>query len=230
MIATRRFVFLHLHKSGGSFVNRFLRQCFPEAKVLGYHLPREYLPAQFRDAPLLGTVRNPWDYYVSWYAFQAAMATPNALFRTLSEERRLDAAGTIRNLVTLAEQPDLLARVVAELPEVFPNRGINLTRACLAPLAGSGLGFYSFMYRRMYGAGDDVRLVRTHELRAALPNALRALGTEPDAAMLEYLRSSPPLNAGRHAPYPDYYDAALRELVANRDAALISRHGFSFGD
>lgn len=229
MIATSRFVFLHLHKSGGTFVNRLLIDCFPDAQVLGYHLPREYMPVEFRDRPVLGTVRNPWDYYVSWYWFQAAMATPNALFRRLSDGGRLGFADTVRNLVTLGEQPALLAQVVAELPEQFPNRGINLTRRCLAPLAGSGLGFYSFMYRRMYGPGEDATLVRMQELRSALPQALRRLGVEPDAAVLEFLRTSPPLNAGRHERYERYYDPALRDLVGERDAALASRHGFGFG-
>jgi len=37
MIATDRFVFLHLHKSGGTFVNECLLRHVPGARQLGYH-------------------------------------------------------------------------------------------------------------------------------------------------------------------------------------------------
>ncbi len=40
MIATDHIVFLHLHKSGGTFVNEGLLRFVPEARIVGYHLPR----------------------------------------------------------------------------------------------------------------------------------------------------------------------------------------------
>ena len=93
MIATSSFVFLHLHKSGGTFVNECLLRFVPGARRLGYHLPRHLIPPESAALPVLGLVRNPWSYYVSWYSFQAARDNPNALFRVLSEERRLDFKG-----------------------------------------------------------------------------------------------------------------------------------------
>ena len=59
-----------------------------------------------RFGSILGFVRNPWSYYVSWFAFQSAMAQPNALFRVLSEDGRLDFARTITNMVSLSQDAE----------------------------------------------------------------------------------------------------------------------------
>src|SRR5690348_2702699 len=102
MIVCDRFVFIHLHKSGGTFVNQLLLQCVPSARQIGYHLPYRELPEEHRYLPVLGTVRNPWDYYVSWYFFQNAQPRPNSLFRICSDDRRLGFSQTIRNLASLS--------------------------------------------------------------------------------------------------------------------------------
>jgi hypothetical protein len=38
-------------------------------KHIGYHYPYHMLPAESADLPVVGMVRNPWDCYISWYAF-----------------------------------------------------------------------------------------------------------------------------------------------------------------
>jgi hypothetical protein len=230
MIVTDRFVFLHLHKSGGTFVNRFLRAFFPDSRQIGYHLPRACLPDTCTALPLLGSVRNPWDYYVSWYAFQSAMPRPNPVFRVVSSQGRLGFADSVRNLLTLGEQPALLDAVRAGLPDTFPNRGINLTRDCLEPLAGSRLGFYSFLYRHIYGEADDVSILDMHALRNDLPVLLEKHGVRVTAAMLQYLARTPAVNSSEHGHYIDYYDATLRSMVAERDATVIARHDYAFED
>jgi hypothetical protein len=80
MIVTDRLVFLHLHKSGGTFVNALLLRCVPSARQIGYHLPYRELPEIYRNFPVVGTVRSPWAYYVSWFHFQRSRPNPNILF------------------------------------------------------------------------------------------------------------------------------------------------------
>ena len=228
MIATERFVYLHLHKSGGTFINRFLLELLPSAQRIGYHLPRSEIPPALRSLPVLGTVRNPWEYYVSWYAFQAAMETPNALFSLVSKQGTLGFPDTLRNLLTLPQDRLRLDELASRLPETFPGRGLNLTRACLRPWAGSALGFYSFLYQRMFVPGGVDVLVRTTEIRLALPAVLEDLGVAVTPAMRNYLALAPALNPSRHAPYQEYYDTSAESLVAEHDAELIARHGFRF--
>ena len=228
MIVTNRFVFLHLHKSGGTFVNQLLLRFFSEARLIGYHLPRAFLPPQFAQLPLFGLVRNPWDYYVSWYSFQKMRLAPNPLYNCTSDDGRLGFTATIRNLVTLGEQPDRLAELHSRLPNQFTGSGVNLTRKCLVPLTGSCSGFYSFMYQRMYGDDKDVHFGRMESLRTDLAAFLELLEVDLRAEMIHHIWYENRTNTSIHRPYREFYDDATRDLVAVRDAYLINRFGYQF--
>ena len=230
MIVTRHLVFLHLHKSGGTFVNQWLLQFFEGARQVGYHLPRRLIPPDLTQLPVLGLVRNPWSYYVSWYAFQSAMPQPNALFRTLSEGGRLGFEGTITNMLNLGSGGAHLEPIVAALPLSFTNQGLNLPGPELAAIRGTGLGFYSFLYRYMYGVDGAVRIARMEGMREQLPPLVAAAGEPVSEEAASHLASAPALNTSVHPPYADYYGAELRDLVGERDAELIERHGYRFGE
>jgi hypothetical protein len=231
MITTDCFVFLHLHKSGGSFVNEFLLRFVPSARALGYHLPRALLPAEYRELPALGFVRNPWSYYVSWYNFQAQRQMPNALFRILSADGRRDFSATVRNMLELGSGSTRLDAVIDALPATYGNNGLNLPKFALAPIRNSGLGFYSFLYRYLYGDPDPrLSVERAEQLRVTLVDRLPRLGVPLSDAMRIFISDTPPRNASQHGPYVDYYSDELRDLVTERDRLIIDRHGYRFGD
>lgn len=230
MIASPRFVFLHLHKSGGTFVNECLLRFVPQTRQLGYHLPRTAIPAELAALPVLGVVRNPWSYYVSWYAFQSTRPQPNALFRELSDSGRAGFAGTIRNALELSTDAPLRERVVAALPANYTGRGLNLPGAALAPIAGSGLGLYSYLYRYLFGPDGPTYAGRMERLREDLPTMLEAVGEPVAEALRQHLATAAASNVSAHGPYAGYYAPALRELVAERDAPVIQRYGYRFGD
>lgn len=226
MILTPRFVFLHLHKSGGSFVNEALLRHEAGARQSGYHLPRSAIPPTHAQLPVLGLVRNPWSYYVSWYAFQSARPRPNALFAVLGEGGRAGFAATIRNMLSLGEDDALLARVVAALPAQYANHGLNLPGPALAPLRGTGLGFYSWLYHYLYGSPANLHIARMEALAAELPRAMARAGVPAGEALDEFLRVGAARNVSAHGPTRDYYDADLRALVARRDGALADLYGY----
>ncbi|HET6546091.1 MAG TPA: hypothetical protein VFG55_05010 [Rhodanobacteraceae bacterium] len=229
MIATDRFVFIHLHKSGGTFVNQCLLRFFPHARRLGYHLPRSRIPASLAELPVLGFVRSPWSYYVSWYAFQSQRPEPNALFRTASEDRTLGFAGTVGNLLRLGTDDALLDRLLPRLPTAYGNRGLNLPGFALEPIRGSGLGFYSYLYRYMVGGGHSNTIIgRMETLRADLLAFLDDLGAPVAPALRDFVMNAAPLNASRHDTWASYYDERSAALVAERDAAVIEPFGYRF--
>ena len=227
MIATERFVFLHLHKSGGSFVNAFLLRHVPGARQLGYHLPRHLIPAELAHLPVLGLVRNPWSYYVSWYAFQSARQQPNTLYRILSDEGRLDFAATIRNMLNLGSEDAHLDRLIESLPAQYSNQGLNLPGFALNAIRGTGVGFYTFLYRYLYGDGPT-RIAHMEALRAELLDLLTQIGQPLSDAMREHILLAAPVNTSQHGSSSEYYDAPLRKLVEQRDAEVIERHGYRF--
>src|ERR1700761_6631916 len=150
MVITDRFVFLHLHKSGGTFVLECLRRFVRSSRTIGFHLPRGRIPTESGHLPVLGFVRNPWSYYVSWYHFQVQRPSPNALFRVVSEEGTLGFDATLRNLLELGLGSPRLDAVIAVLPEEYGGNGLQLPRYALAPIRDSGRGFYSHMYSYFY--------------------------------------------------------------------------------
>lgn len=229
MIVTPRFVFLHLHKSGGTFVNTALVRFVSGARQIGYHLPRSMIPQPFAALPVLGLVRNPWSYYVSWYSFQRARPRPNALFQTLSNGGTLDFNATVRNMLNLDRDEGLLERLLAALPAAYTNQGLNLPGFALAPIRGSGLGFYSYLYEYLYGRDiTAVKLARMEHLRDEVPRLLESVGEPVTTALREYIEGAPAVNTSEHEPHRQLYDAELARLVAERDALVIDRHGYAF--
>lgn len=228
MIATSRFVHLHLHKSGGTFVNECLLRFFPDARQLGYHLPRSRLPPELATLPLLGFVRNPWSYYVSWFEFQSRRPQPNALFRRMSADGTLDFNATVRNLVRLGDS-ELLDDVLAQLPAAYTNHGLNLPAFALAPIRGSGLGFYSYLYDYMYGGADGrLEIGRQENLRADLLAFLQRTAVALPPGLREFVTGADARNASAHGDFRDYYDARTKALVGERERAVIERHGYRY--
>lgn len=231
MIATDRFTYLHLHKSGGTFVNECLLRFFPNARMLGYHLPRNMIPGDLAHLPILGFVRSPWSYYVSWYAFQSQMAQPNALFRVVSEDRTLDFSGTLRNLLEIGGNNAMLDKLVALLPTAYGNQGLNLPGFALKAIRGSGQGFYSYLFDYMYaGPGDKARVGRVENLRVDLLDFLEGIEGALTPQLREFVVQAAPRNTSRHDGFRDYYNKEMAALVAERDRLVVERFGYRFED
>src|SRR5690242_20308297 len=88
IIIPDRFVYLHLPKTGGTFVTTALKRVYdpprrktPWARLLRKVTRRPYLnmlkhgwardiPERYAHLPIVGCVRNPYDKYVSMFHFQ----------------------------------------------------------------------------------------------------------------------------------------------------------------
>ncbi len=150
MIVTNQFVFVHLHKSGGTFVGKIILELFPEARQIGYHYPITMIPPEHQNLPVLGVVRNPWDFYVSYYAFIQSLVTKfeaekghlsereyqslvdrgidprngiDILFDVLSNEGQLDFVKTTTNLLNLGTPGGKLESALAVMPTQLGRRG-----------------------------------------------------------------------------------------------------------
>jgi hypothetical protein len=228
MIICDAFVFLHLNKSGGTFVNALMMKCLRSARRVGYHLPYSEVPAALAHLPVLGTVRNPWDYYVSWYYFQRGQEKPNPLFRMCSEDSTLGFEATIRNLVTLSEDDARLDRLAAIFPDHFVNYGLNLRRQCLENLRGSGAGFYTFLHDRLYAGAASPQILPMESLRERFYDLSLGLTIVEEARIRQFLDTTPKLNVSERGRYEDYYTSDLRDLVAQMDRPVIEAYGYGF--
>jgi hypothetical protein len=234
MLVTDKFVFLHLPRSGGTFVCEVIRKFFSSAHEVGYHLPRSLLPREYSHLPVLGTVRNPWEFYASWYYHQYSnirySPVRNVLFCCLSGNRKLGFVETTRNALSLGVSDDNLDFLIQALPKNFyyQERNIpNLTQDVMRRIRNTGLGLYTFRFNQLFGQADDVFFCRVESLRSDLMSFFESIGAASDALRRDVLGLDKK-NVSEHLHYSTYYTPDLAELVSIRDRPLIERFGYAF--
>ena len=234
MIATPEFLFIHLHKTGGQFVNRLLLQHYPGARAVGYHLPRSEAPAELKPLPAFAFMRNPWDWYVSWYEFNAASPARNPIFRSVSEAGSTGFHGTLHNLLHLDHPLHAAMReeIALALPESREgNLGSGITRGVMRGFTDPDAGYLSWLTRYMCfsaGSPQGLRMGRMESLREELPQLVESCGGALNPSLSEAITTAPAVNVSPRRDYHAYYDAELRDLVAERDWAVVESYNYSF--
>jgi hypothetical protein len=230
MLVTDKFVFLHFPRAGGTFAYEVIRKFFPSAREIGYHFPRELLPREYSHLPILGVVRNPWDFYVSWYEHVRPRKSASILFSWLSNNGHLDFVETTRNALNLGTDNDRLDLLIDMLPHQvnFNQRNIpNITKESMRKVRGTGLSYYSFRFYHLFGDQNDVHFCRLESLRENLVAFFEEIG-EATNELRDYVLALEKKNTSEHSNESTYYPAELAELVAIRDRQLIDRFGFVF--
>jgi len=230
MLVTDKFVFVHLPRSGGTFISDLIRKFFPSAREIGYHFPRELLPAEYTHLPVLGAVRNPWDFYVSWYyhVWPRDAATP--LIAWVTENGTLDFYGSARNAINFAADAERFDKLIESMPEAvdYGKKHIpNITRTALRKIRGVPIGYYSFRFNHLFGNPDDIFICRLENLREDLLAFFETIGAVTDD-LRDYVLGENKKNTSEHLHYSAYYTPELAELVAVRDRALIEKFGYAF--
>lgn len=200
MLIHDRFVVLHLQKTGGTFLTKVLeRELEGSLTKRGAHQGWRAIPPEAADRPVLAFVRNPWDWYVSWYHFNMLRPSAGNRFSMLSESGRLDFAATVRNACVLVRE----------------HRGDDLYTVFFKVIAGDGIGTDRLTIGRFESLLDD--------LEAFLDKA----GVTISAEGVERMRSTPPVNVGTRGHYRDYYDETLRDLVGE-SCGMVERFDYRF--
>lgn len=230
MIVTDKFVFIHLPRSGGTFVTDVIKTFFPSAREIGYHLPLTALPVEFSNFPILGTVRNPWSFYPSWFFHHGVGNKYLPLFCSLSENRKLGFVQTTQNALELGvndEKLDLAIRGLSEDFEYQKRHVSNLTKEIMLKIRGTGLGLYNFRFNQMFGGSYDIHFCRLENLRVDLMDFFEKIGAANDA-IYSYVLGLEKKNISEHLHYSTYYTPELTKLVAIRDRSLIEKFDYTF--
>ncbi|MEZ5564956.1 MAG: hypothetical protein R3F24_05320 [Gammaproteobacteria bacterium] len=68
------------------------------------------------------------------------------------------------------------------------------------------------------------------QLPGQLLSLFEAAGQPVSATWREEVLQAPARNVSKHGPCSSYYNQALRDMVAKRDAAVIARYRYVFED
>ena len=257
MIEYEKFIYLDVYKTGSTYVVSLLDRLMASKPVRSFrHAPltrgRPFFWKQGKYA--FATVRNPWDWYVSMWAY--SIEQPNVLFfrdvrAVLGEEGSKALFDPEKPKESFAlwlkslSDPDFLRKVM---------RGHPYSRSSL----NSFLGFYSYRFIRVTTPHPSLFLHRwymwnmdraiAHQKHAAIYDRVfksetltkdfsqfvldnrDRLGFKPNAAQILERQAATPKNTSHRTlnSYRDYYTDELRDLVASRDRLLIELFGYEF--
>lgn len=185
MYVSDKLVFVELHKTGGTHIGRWLSRLVPGEQI-GKH---NRVPLNLRDRFVIGSVRNPWDWYVSLWAY--GCAGKGSVRQQVT--RRIDVQYLIRSLGAEMGRSDwavglMLRQAIADLKkpvrrwsatyddpddaEAFrtwlrlildPDRRFDMAEGYGFSPVSRWAGIFSYRYLKLFSGLDDL-LYRDHTL------------------------------------------------------------------
>ncbi|WP_235736946.1 sulfotransferase family 2 domain-containing protein [Nocardioides alcanivorans] len=203
---SRRVLFVHVPKTGGSTIDRVLDTEVPDSrKVAGRprHATLKGILAaepELADYWVFGFVRNPWARMVSWWS----------MVNTVFEAYERGEPRVVRK-VNANPKAWLPEGEFAKDFDAFVLEGTAKIRKVGRP------------QMEMLSAPDRMAdfVGRIENFHADVNTVRERLGLEP-------LVEIPRANKSSHGPYQDYYNATTRQKVAEVYAADIEAFGYEF--
>ena len=240
MIVTDHFVFIHVSRTGGTFLNKLIMQQVSGARMLQYHGHLRDLPAAYAQLPVIGFVRNPWDWYVSMYSDYRRKG--QFVFQILSDRGTLDFERTVSRFLNLGDGSAASRRLLQHLARVAP-RVTNTGRPARNHLPGlrskhfanysEGIGYYTWLFQLMFQSerGQAIHLGRFENLREEALRLFEETGTPITDPIAAYLGEAKPLNASpRPKNFVGAYAPELEQLVAEKERYLVDQFGYEFSE
>jgi Sulfotransferase family len=216
---SRRFMFVHIQKTGGSTIAELLARHVPDLEQAG---AKHGFLAEGRALPgggdgwfKFGFVRNPWDRLVSWHSMiDQARAIP--WHETWFDERKR------RHYRQMRKNP--LWRQALEQGADFDA----FVRNCDVPVMVERGARYSFAFNQVDYLADAVGNLavdfvgRFEHWERDADAVFRRLGIE--------VGPWPRHNPSRHRHYSTYYTPETADLVRRRFARDIAAFGYEFAE
>ena len=234
MILTKDLLYIHTHKTGGCFVKEILESQF-KGKNLGYNfnVPRSYYEGDCKVH--VGSVRNPFDWYVSMYHYykprNSPLIDPQSDFQTNLK--------TLLNLYGTKKHKELQTTDIEDKPIGYyyspkrlltdhPNGGFYKKDFINYP---NNVGFYTWLWKRMNtdknGNLDNLEIIRTENLNKELVNVLEKHSSITDTQKKEILNLEK-TNTSKRGDYRQYYTPELVDLVYKQDRYIFDRFNYEF--
>ena len=238
MIATDNFVYIHTSRHAGTFLNKLILQCIPNAHGIQYHGHLSMLPENYSHLPVIGFVRNPWDWYVSMYVNYRKKG--QYIFRIISEDGRLNFEETVTRYLLLGDKSALSNSLLNQLIKACPieiNKNTN-PKICRPALTSSNFsnyaldcGYYSWLFQLMFASNKSpkIHIGRFEDLQQEIIQLLIKTNTPITEQILQYVDNSPAINTSeRDKSYKKYYSNDLKALVEEKEKYIIENYSYTF--
>lgn len=257
MFVQQKLLYLELHKTGCSHVLKVLNG-IPDfnGKIIGKHNAiYEVSKDQLGDLTTklkVGNIRNPWDWYVSLWAFGCMkkggvyeqltnkrlinkLKNPKKLFHSSPEWIKVyetsDDPALFRNwlkMILITNRNDLheYKRVNQEIRiGLMTSRYINLYTTDIHSERNQLHNFDDIIQFDKKNNFIDIFLYNE-----TLDQDIKALLTrlQIQKSIIQQLVNAPRTNASKRKNYQEYYDEETRNLVAGMDKFIIAKHNYTF--
>jgi len=212
----------------------------PGARMIQYHGHLKDLPPKFAHLPVIGFVRNPWDWYVSM--FNDYQHKQQYIYQVVTEGGRIQFEEAIRRFLSFGDGSALSKRLLRQLVEVAPTdlnartppqrRNPGLRSAHFANYT-EDVGYYSWLLKTMYETTEskELNIGRFECLREDVLHLFEVTGTPITNAIKSYLSEEKPVNSSkRPKDFIGGYPPDLQHLVAEKDSLVIEQFGYEFSD
>ena len=210
MIATGDFVFAHLPKTGGVFLQSVIEEFFDVIESWNgadSHRSIELLDSEHRGKPVFALLRNPWAWYVSWFHYCEAQRD-NPEF-----------------LLNHKPGPDAFRETIANL--LHPNHSDAGINRFMREQDIGLLEMHRFHILDLECVTHRISYGRLERVAGDFCAFLRGVGIDIPPGLTAAL-AGVPSNTRRHGPWRNYYDDRLRKLVAHKERQVVSIGCYSF--
>lgn len=249
MIVSKRLCFIHLPKTGGAFVRKYLTENVPHARLYEgshWHYPIGMLKESDKKLSVVGTVRNPLSWYVSFFYDNRRMTPitkraaenvskktkPTALMKYFDQEKSGNFLVFLNNFYDEIESGS---------PPRFTYNTIDLDYETMRKY---DIGFLTMIYMYMYfpnydqivQEGEDIfnlhddlfglnYTLNQDTLNIDLVNLLNKLYPEKEGFEIQEKYSN--INVTKREHWTKYYTDDLIERVRHKERMIFDNHNFA---
>ena len=254
-----KIVYLELHKTGCSHVKKILDMA-PSCHGMSYgkhntiyDVPKKILGENFETKLKAGNVRNPWDWYVSLWAFGAmgkgmlhGRVTSNFLKKLKKPWIFFIPSKQWEEVYADASNPELFRRWLKMV--VSQDRKKDIGEGYGKSKISSFIGLMTYRYLTLYTydfqaakktLSDYNELLTFDKEKNMLDKVIKNESREIDLKEvmlkigvplpeIEGLLNTGKTNASKRSQYQQYYDEETRALVADKERFLIEKYNYQY--
>lgn len=257
MFISERIIYLALHKTGCSHVLKLLSQIKDlNGREIGKHNNVYEVPASvlgsFETKMKCGNIRNPWDWYVSLWAFGCMMkgglydhVARKSILRKLKKPTLFFATdANWKGVYANAENPQLfrdwLRMLLVNRRGDVPDLGAKHVPASMGLLTYRYFNLYAFDFKANVKNLDQDTALKQFDteknfidhfiLNEHLERDFRSLMKKIEITdeVVESVMSVPKTNMSKRQDYLHYYDEETKLLIQQQEQFIINKHGYQF--
>lgn len=211
MIVEEKFGFIHIPKTGGSFVRTIVEKSFPYKNIKYFRTPPsdrygmennprfsqhhsfDEISPEYQNLPMITFIRNPWDWYVSWFHFHTKPERLNLPEEWAKRWRRRLTEGFKQTATNNLHAYMNKIKEYTNYPNVPPNLILKNQDNLSQELS---------IFLSKYGNAQSAELAKTHRK----------------------------INITSRGHYSNYYDDELKEAIEEYYKDIIELFNFTFED